>query len=516
MDLIRETWKGMALTWQDSGLNEESSVFSITSDNDRSDWIELSVQQMHSRESGEPFFFIFVLHPDQFTSLQDRLVSQALFDPLTGLPNRGLGQDRLQKSLDRLSRDIGNGFTLIFLDLNGFKQVNERLGHRAGDELLKTVSDRLIARTRATDTVCRWGGDEFLILFESTYETAFARSMAERILESFQEPFVWGDTEVQLGASLGVVINTDCQAEIADLIDRADQAMYKAKSDGPNGYRLLTPWDERKIGRDSFSKEIARGLERGQFHLEYQPILNLDTQDLVGVEALVRWNSPGRGLLYPGDFMPGLEDTSLLSRLDEWIVDRACADMDSWRERSPAAQSLNMHINVSEAQFRNRSLVGIMKSRACQHRLPPERIYLDCRKQPFLGDGQAAMQTCELCNSLGINLVLDDLQVNLFNLNFFYEFSVIPFRMVKINGQILDSIANGKQTMLRSLQTFLNIFSGLGVKLAIKGIESVQQYRAVRDMNCHLGQGCYLAPPMTREALQRYLEDRVTLPPSAA
>jgi EAL domain-containing protein (putative c-di-GMP-specific phosphodiesterase class I) len=287
-----------------------------------------------------------------------------------------------------------------------------------------------------------------------------------------------------------------------ELLEMADRAMYEAKSKGPNSF-IMVKYIPGSVRREAgITKEIGRALENKEFILHYQPIIDLHTNRLAGAEALIRWNHPTRGILYPAEFMACVEKTPLAAELGEWIVQQACRVRSLWNRHCSADGNMGMHINISQSQFMGGQVFECLRSILQDARLPPSCIYLDCLKESFFKDRRQADVASDFCHDLGINLVLDDLKINLFNLNFFFDFQCVPFRLVKVNGNVVESVVQENRTMLQSIRTFTNILAGMGIKMAVKGIENQKQYQAVSKLKCHLGQGYYFSPPLSEEEFE--------------
>ncbi len=462
---------------------------------------ELQVFEALSPGRGERFFPAFLIHPENVRALKEEVQSAMLVDALTGLPNRHLGQDRLQKLVARLVRSPEEGFTLIYLDLVDFKKINDECGHGIGDEILKAVADRLSSVVRQSDTVCRWGGDEFVLLLEGSHDLYYAQKMSERIVHAFVDPFIIQGVDIEVGVSLGVVFLLDPRASMQEMLEVADRAMYEAKSKGPNSYIMIKHIPGVRRTQKNITREIGRAMENEEFFVHYQPIINLQTMSLAGVEAFIRWNHPTRGVLYPAEFMAGVETSPLAVQLGEWVIGRACRTQCRWKRRWPAYTDIGMHINIS-SQLMDWQVFKRIQGILQDADIHPSCIYLDCLKASFLKDRQQAALASNLCHDLGINLVLDDMKINLFNLNFFYNFHCVPFRMVKVNGNVVDSVRQENTTMMQSIRTFSNILAGMGVKMAVKGIENHEQFQSIVNLKCYLGQGYYFSPPLSEEEFE--------------
>ena len=500
---IQGLWSAISESAREDEAFQRSWISSLTDQQGEERVYEMRVEETRNQETGERLFPVFLFSSALGNAEGSGEGSRALYDPLTDLPNRLLAQDRLEKMLENLTRSVHDGFSLIYLDLNNFKHINDTLGHAAGDALLQAVAERLSSLVRESDTVSRWGGDEFVILLRGAGDVFSGQKKAERIIRSFSEPFSLEDGEFHIGVSLGVVLNTNPGATSRELLERADRAMYRAKDDPSTDYRLeIMRWSAATADGDAWTREVRRGLDRQEFFLEYQPIMDAPNRTVTGVEALLRWEHPSKGRLSPEEFLPLVQPPEVLRGLESWVVGEACRAVASWRERFNSG--LCAHINVSVTQFLDHSFwdQAVQTFRKCG--IGPYTVYMDCLKWPFFSSREQAVEISEWCGRHGLNLALDDVKINLANLNFFLDFGVIPFSMVKVDDRLAQNLFH--KTLTQSLRTFQNFFSGMGIKLVVKGIETRDQFQAVQKVNCHLMQGNYFAPPMAEENMEKYLQ----------
>lgn len=502
---VHGLWSAISEYARENDVFQRSWITTLADSKGGETLYDVRVEEIQRRETGERLFPVFLFAALMQSTSEGKVPEKDLRDPLTGLPNRFLAQDRLAKMLERMAREVHEGLSLIYLDLNNFKQVNDTLGHGSGDSLLQAVAERLSSQVRKCDTVCRWGGDEFLILLEGAGDVFCARKKAEHIIQSFSEPFLIQEEEISIGASLGVVLNNNPEVSSRELLEKADQAMFRAKADPEADYHLEIPhWISARKGTDAKTGEVRQGLERDEFFLEYQPIIDATHYGIAGVEALLRWKHPRMGRITPEAFLPPLEYQEVLRDLESWVVEEAMGDIASWRTRYN--RGLSVHINVSITQFLNPSFWQDVQRQIRVSGISPDSVYLDCLKWPFCnGKGKQVEQITDWCSKCGLNLALDDVKLNLSSLNFFYNFGVIPFSMVKINSHLPRRLSLSNTTLVQSISTFRNFFSSMGIRLVVKGIETHKEFEAVRDVNCHLMQGYYFAPPMRGYEMEQYL-----------
>lgn len=502
---IQGLWSAIAESARKNAAFQRNWITTLSDRQGGESLYDVRVEEILNQEAGERFFPVFLFPTLTESTSEGAVPRETLRDPLTGLPNRLLAQDRLSKMLERMAREVHDGFSLIYLDLNNFKHVNDTLGHSSGDHLLQAVSKRLSSMVRECDTVCRWGGDEFLILLEGTGDVFCIRKIAEHIIQSFSEPFFVQEEEFHIGVSLGVVLNTYPKATSRELLESADQAMYRAKADPEADYHIEVMRRRNSTkGTDTRTREVRQGLDKNEFFLEYQPIINTSHYGIDGIEALLRWDHSGMGKITPKEFLPFVEYQEALLDLESWVLEEALQTAAIWQSRYN--RSLCVHINVSVTQFLNKAFWQDMLTQIRKSEINPECVYLDCLKWPFRNGKQKKVeQITEWCNQYGLNMALDDVKLNLANLNFFYNFGVIPFSIVKINNHLPQMLSLANTTLVQSLRTFQNFFSSLGMKLVVKGVEIQKEFEAVNDVNCHLMQGYYFAPPMSKSNMEEYL-----------
>ena len=431
-------------------------------------------------------------------------IHQAFHDSLTGLPNRQLLMDRLEHALARAARAESQA-AVLFVDLDTFKNVNDSLGHAAGDELLREAARRLITCVRSSDTAARFGGDEFVVLLEDVDSRRVAR-VANRILEAMGEPFVIRGREVFIGASIGIAIGGD---EADDLLRNADLALYRAKSKGKGQKQVYEPeMHVAMVERLELEESLAKALRGAELILHFQPIMELRSLRLAGVEALVRWQHPTRGLLLPGEFIPVAEDSRLMLPLGRWVLHNACMQAAEWRRRRPSAREMTLSVNFSSAQFSDPTLVEGVRRALVESELPADRLVLELTETAFLRDPDTVADRMGELKRLGVRIAVDDFGTGNASLSHLARF---PVDVLKVDRGFVNRIGiDRRQTAIAG--SIVGLGDSLGMTVVAEGIETPDQLAQLLALGCGFGQGFYLAKPMDAVDLESLLER--TAPPA--
>jgi diguanylate cyclase (GGDEF)-like protein/PAS domain S-box-containing protein len=443
-------------------------------------------------------------------AFERQLAHQAFHDPVTGLPNRALFVERVRHALARGRRE-GRGLGVVFLDLDDFKTINDSLGHAAGDEVLTEVAQRLALSIRASDTAARFGGDEFAVLLEDIEGVQEAADTAERILEAIAGPLTAGHKELVVHASLGIAIAGGEEGGDADaLIRDADAAMYIAKRDGKGGYRLFEPeMHEGVLARLELRTDLQRAIASDQLELYYQPVIRLEDGSISGVEALLRWNHPERGLIAPDQFIPLAEDTGLIVPIGRWVLREGCRQGRRLLETLPGDRPVSLAINVSLKQLQHSDIVADVRDALEDSGLPPERLTLEITESVLMADTDVAVERLAELKALGLRLALDDFGTGYSSLSYLSRF---PVDVLKMDRSFLREDASPQQTDLATAVVALG--STLSLEVVAEGIELPEQWATLRDLGCGLGQGFFFARPMNAEAAHAFLADGVPKPPT--
>jgi diguanylate cyclase (GGDEF)-like protein len=430
-----------------------------------------------------------------------RLAHQALHDPLTGLPNRVLLLDRLNVAIGRARRHP-TSLALLFLDLDGFKRVNDRLGHDAGDDLLVEVARRLQRTLRPGDTVVRYGGDEFVVLCEDLRGQREALRVAERARACIAEPFFVRGQDVSILASVGVARARRGQTYTQDLIREADVAMYRAKQRG-GGVELF----DAAMSTDSMSEletehQLRGAIERGELVLHYQPVVSLGSDyRTVGVEALVRWQQPGRGLLAPADFLPLAEESGFIAQIDQWALAEACLQLARWRREETVADGVWVSVNVSPRSLGAPSLPDAVDRALAGARLPPNCLCIEVTEATIDDEPVRAAAVLENLERLGVRLCLDDFGTGRSSIGALSRFL---FDVVKFDGSATAPALTDAKAR-RVLAATLAVARAADRGTIAEGIETGPRLELARELGCDAGQGFLLAPPAPADEFTAWL-----------
>jgi diguanylate cyclase (GGDEF)-like protein/PAS domain S-box-containing protein len=428
-------------------------------------------------------------------ALEEQLRHQAFHDALTGLPNRALFTDRLAHALSR-GRRSPQHLAVLFIDLDDFKTVNDSLGHGAGDELLVAVAERLQGALRPGDTIARMGGDEFAVIVEDQADAAAPVEVGQRLLASLHAPFAHQSKELFVHASAGVAVSTSHQTTADELLRDADLAMYMAKSNGKNRLELFQPsMHSAALARLSLKGDLERALERNEFALLYQPIMRLGSGQLSGVEALVRWHHPRRGVIAPVDFIPLAEETGLIVALGRWVLDEACRQAVAWD--AAGASSMTMSVNVSGRQVQEPGFVSEVAAVLAQTGLEPARLTLEFTESVLMGDASVTAGMLAELKALGVRLAIDDFGTGYSSLSYLRRF---PIDVLKIDASFVAAMSSGsEQTAL--VRSIVKLGETLHLETVAEGIEQQGQLSDLRSLGADLGQGYYFARPLTADAV---------------
>jgi diguanylate cyclase (GGDEF)-like protein/PAS domain S-box-containing protein len=444
-------------------------------------------------------------------AFEDELRHQAFHDSLTGLANRALYEDRLQHALTRSLR-ARHSLAVLFLDLDDFKTVNDSLGHRAGDTLLKGIAARIDPLLRPTDTAARLGGDEFAVLLDGVDGETQARAIADRILEALHPPFTIDERKLNVTASIGFAMN-DGPAHADELLRNADIAMYAAKADGKNSVHAFEQkLHIRALQRLELRSELQQALVDEQFYLEYQPIFSLEEHRAIGVEALVRWRHPTRGCLGPDQFIGLTEETGLIVSLGRWVLERACAQAYEWQRTMPEAQPFSVSVNVSIRQLQEPGFPEIVADVITRSRLEPRLLILEITEGMLANDREAIVRQLQLLKELGIRIAVDDFGTGYSALSHLQQF---PIDILKIDKCFIDDL-HGDDQKASLVQAIIDIAAGLHLDVIAEGIEHRLQADQLTRMHSPLGQGFLFSPPVSPTAIVELMRPpgRSSIPPT--
>jgi diguanylate cyclase (GGDEF)-like protein/PAS domain S-box-containing protein len=430
--------------------------------------------------------------------LEAQLAHQAFHDSLTGLANRALFADRVGHALDRGHRRR-NLFAVLFVDLDDFKTVNDSLGHAAGDELLVTVARRLERCLRPEDTCARLGGDEFAIMIEGISDLSAAVLVARRILATIGEPSKVLGSEVSVSASVGIAFGSGTESA-SEVLRSADLAMYRAKGDGKSRFAVYEPsMHELVLERLALKADLQRSVVAEEFEIHYQPIVALQAGAIVGVEALVRWQHPERGLVYPDDFIPLAEETGLILPLGRFVLHGACREVRRWR--SLGYGHLGISVNISAKQLASPTLPAEVTAALSESSLEPSALTLEITESMLL-DSQAVISRLEDLKHLGVQIAIDDFGTGYSSLNYLRRF---PVDALKIAKPFVEGVGTSPEQE-RLASAILRLGATLGLDTVAEGIEDAVQLDRLRRLRCRYGQGFYFSPPLPAREIDAFLE----------
>ena len=455
-------------------------------------------------EVGEPLYWQGVFYDiTDRKVLEEQLEHRAFHDHLTDLPNRQLFLDRLRQALDRTRHNQGQKVAVLFMDLDEFKVINDSLGHEAGDLLLTVVAQRLKHCLRPEDCLARFGGDEFVVLLENIEGTEGAEQVAERITEEFGRPFLMEGRELFASASIGIGLGDAHTKTPEDLLRDADTAMYRVKAEGGN-FRVFDPaMYERAKSRLELEGDLRRTLEapHEQLPLVYQPMVSIPTGEIVGMEALIRWDHPEHGRLTPSDFIPMAEETGLIVPTGRWVFDEACRRAKEWQERYPRDTPLIMAVNLSARQLRYPELVSEMEHALGQAALDPESLTLEITESVLVEVGGSSTGMLRRLKELGVQLAIDDFGVGYSSLSYL---RYLPVDRLKLDRVLVKNLDKDRKD-LAIVRAVLDLGYALGIEVVAEGVETREEFEELRKLGCGVGQGNYWCSPRSPGEAERLL-----------
>jgi diguanylate cyclase (GGDEF)-like protein len=420
----------------------------------------------------------------------DELSHVALHDPLTKLPNRSLFIDRTTHAL-AAARRSGTWTAVLFLDVDDFKRVNDVFGHSVGDTLLREIAIRLSGVVRPTDTVARFGGDEFTILCPGLAAEEDAVQVAQRIVAALDRPFRTGARQLRAGASVGIAFTPAGGSDADALVRDADTAMYRAKERGRGGYEVFDEAvRERVIARLQIENALRHALDRGELRLAYQPFFSLDRQRLLGFEALLRWNSPELGLVRPNEFIPIAEQSGLMQRIGTWVLHEACREIGELRLARPDLD-LGVAVNVSARQIHDPDLPQIVAEALHEHGLPGSALALEIRESDLIADAEGVRDSLDQLCKLGVRLMLDDFGTGLSSLSYLKRF---PVDTLKIDRSFVAGLGHddGDRAIVAAI---MGVAQALELRVIAEGVETAEQANELIALGCGVAQGFRYAEP---------------------
>ena len=437
---------------------------------------------------------------EELARREEELSFLATHDPLTGLPNRTLILDRVEQMLARSARSQ-TPVAALFIDLDNFKSINDTLGHGTGDELLQAVAARLNGVIRDADALGRLGGDEFVVISEALTLEVGPELIAERLLEALEQPFLLGaekETRVSVTASIGIAVGAHTSAE--ELLREADIAMYRAKWDGKHGYAVFEDGMQHTMQhRMELEMDLREALEKGEFFLAYQPTINLSDMSPTGVEALIRWKHPVRGVVQPDDFIPLLEETGMIVDVGKWVLQEACRQGAVWRE---AGYPIGMAVNVSGRQLDTDQLIDDIEGALSDSGLDPGALTIEITETTLMRNAEETARRLTQIKTLGVRIAIDDFGTGYSSLAHLQRF---PVDALKIDRSFISQLQDNKEGETL-IHTLVQLGKALSLETVAEGIEDQQELSLLQDEDCDNGQGFLFARPLDVAATEAFLQ----------
>jgi diguanylate cyclase (GGDEF)-like protein len=442
---------------------------------------------------------------------EQALMQSANFDVLTGLPNRKLFLERLSRAIARTKRHAEYGFSVFFIDANNFKLVNDSLGHQLGDVLLREIGARLKATFRELDTVARFGGDEFAVLVDGVCTVDDVVPLARRMLDATSEPFLLKGHEFVIPLSVGISTSSSGYELAEEAMRDADIAMYKTKETGGAGFRIYDrDMHTQLMSSLKLQTDLRSAYKQSEFVLHYQPILALESCEICGFEALLRWNSPERGLVTPDQFFSAISPTGPLNALETWVVRTACAQIAEWNRALRRLSPLFMSVNLSIKQLDNPELVQVLQSALSDFGVAPDQLWLELSEKKSIGEAGTTLPLLKAIRGLGMHLCLDDFGTGYSTLSYL---SRLPIDVLKIDRSLVNEAETNPES-IKIIHTVIGLADNLGLQVVAEGVETESQVSILQQSRCKYAQGFYFARPVDAAGIDALLEsNRLPQPP---
>ncbi len=438
-----------------------------------------------------------------------QIYHQAFHDTLTNLPNRALFMEHLNMALKRAKRRDDYYFAVLYLDIDRFKLVNDSLGHSVGDQLIKAFANRIKDSLRDLDILARFGGDEFVILLEDIENSEYASGVADRLQQELKRPFMIENKEVFAPASFGVVLNTRDYDDAENIIRDADAAMYHAKENGKAQYKIFDKTLHKKalhlLERET---DLRKAVNKNEFENHYQPIVDLQTASLVGFEALIRWNHPQLGLIYPGSFISIAEETGLIVPITQLIAQKACEDLCRWQDQLKDKLKLTMNINLSSKHFLSPTLLDDIKEILNQTGMPPQQLKLEITETALMEDADETIRLVHRLKDLGLHLVIDDFGTGYSSLSYLQR---LPIDTLKVDRSFVSRIKSEPDGNRNIVEAIISLAHRLKMMVVAEGVETEEQFAILLEMNCQFGQGYLFSKPLSKADVDKLIDNIIKL-----
>ncbi len=460
-----------------------------------------------TRFEGEGPVRVAVAHEEitERKRIEEQLLHDAFHDSLTGLANRALFMDRLNHAAGRARRRSGYLFAVLFLDLDHFKLINDSLGHMAGDQLLVAMAARIQACIRSSDTLARLGGDEFTILLDDIKDISEAPRFADRIQGVLNQPFRLGDRDIFTTVSIGIALSETGYARAEDLLRDADTAMYRAKALGRARHEMFDKdMHTQVVKRIQMETDLRRAIDNRDFVLHYQPVVALDTGEIAGFEALIRFRHPEHGLIMPMEFIPLAEETGLIAPIGLWVIEEACSRMREWHGRYPDAGRLMIGVNLSGRQIRESDLVDQIEHVLKETGISASSVKLEITESVIMEHAESTIVLLSRLKALGVQLSVDDFGTGYSSLSYLHRF---PIDILKIDRSFVGNMILGNENH-EIVRTIISLAHNLGLKLIAEGPETEDQVSQLRSLGCEYGQGFFFSRPVDAERAESLIAGR--------
>ena len=493
MESIQNQWKAMLQNNQEININCRLKSSEIK-------WISGHVGTLKRQDGTLIGYLGTITDITDVKTAQVQLEQMAFYDTLTGLANRRLFRNRLEHVLANISRE-GHSLGLILLDLDQFKNINDSLGHDAGDALLTIIAERLRLCVRSSDTVARLGGDEFAIILPGIQNSIAVSNVAQKILQALKTPIILNETEIRISASLGITMAPEDSETAEELTKNADLALYRAKDMGRDNYQFFTAeMNSKLIDHITMVNDLRVGLRLEEFHLVFQPQINIASDELIGFEALVRWNSPSRGFVSPVDFIPVAEDTGLIIELGRWVIVEACKQLRELYDKNLVSAKVAVTVNLSVKQFQDEELVGFIDAQLSKYNLKPHQFEVELTESVLMENLDDALTKLEAIRKLGILISIDDFGTGYSSLGYLKR---LPVDILKVDRSFVMDIPDDKDDM-EITAAVIAMAHKLGYKVVAEGVETVDQLDFLAACDCDYGQGYFYSKPLIQSDLLVY------------
>lgn len=435
---------------------------------------------------------------------EEKLAHDAVHDDLTGLPNRKKLMERIDILLTDSDANLAEQFGVLFVDIDRFKLINDSMGHMAGDELLLQITNKLRKLIRPKDMVARIGGDEFVVLLENVNDKDEVVQVAQRLLNELLSPINIDGEQIYASVSIGIAISSPDYVASDNVIRDADLAMYRAKLNGKSRFEIFDPnMHSGAVSQLHIERDLRRGCEEEEFVLHYQPIVLLDSESIIGFEALVRWNHPTRGFVRPDEFIPVAEETGVIVQMGQWILFEACRQMKAWQNEFPASEKLMVSVNLSTRQLEKVDLADDIAGVLKETGLDPKCLRLEITESVIMSNADQAVITVNQLRNMGVRVSIDDFGTGYSSLSYLHRF---PVDTLKVDRSFINRIGNDGGNA-EIVQTIITLAYSLNMDVVAEGVETSEQLEFLREANCSYGQGYYYSKPLDRIEAGKLVEE---------